>query len=131
MTGEAIPNRSNELAQKWLDYMARGGDAEQDPKGNQVWCEVGDLGNSDPVAAWKIIKTMLDDPLGVKLSGHIAAGPFEDLLSGLSEPLSTFFQEDDARYLRILLPHTWFQTLPADKRDWLAAMRTRLTSFSE
>ena len=108
------------IVDRWIRYVANDF-PEDDPNGNDIWCGLGDMGSHDSTRAWRIIMALVDqnDALGLDLVGYIAAGPFEDLLHGISGSLEDFFPEEELPYVDRLIPHIIYSLLEPHKKDWL------------
>ena len=113
--------QNHKIIKRWIEYVADGRDPKGDPNGNDIWCELGDMASRDSARAWKIIMALIDrnDVMELDLIGDIAAGPFEDLLHGISGSLEEFFPAGELPYVDRLIPHIIYSLLEPQKKSWL------------
>jgi len=121
----------SKIVSSWIEYMVSGVAADASPearRGHMAWSILANLAEFDPPIAWKLITALIErnGELGYNLVGDIAAGPFEDLITGIPGSLEEFFGQEDLEFVDILLPHIIYSLAREDKQSWLGARKRLL-----
>jgi hypothetical protein len=71
---------------------------------------------------WRVLKSIVDTDLSETQIAFIAAGPFEEMLASLQEPMPKIFEPVDLPKVRSLAAFLWPGRIKPEVYNWIRGL---------
>jgi hypothetical protein len=72
--------------------------------------------------AWATVRKLVETDVNHQQLTEIAAGPFEEILVTIGEPMYNLFLDSDYLIVRKLLPFVWFGRINPEVEKWVKSI---------